>query len=173
MYPGDRWTVGKPHDTASAIARYEHDADQIADPALRPRTQRERVDAPTLTEAGQIFRRRINALTHPLLIRARLAWSCYYNRAGFGVGRLANLAKLATCRVEPARLFVTDLGQAFTLDLSQGLQAADIPREACDIMLSSASLLYCLRFDWGGETLHVNGCWQLEGRRADGVPTDF
>ena len=32
---------------------------------------------------------------------------------------------------------------------------ADIPREACDIMLSSASLLYCLKF----ETLYINGCF--------------
>jgi hypothetical protein len=122
MYPGDQWTVGEPHDTASAIARYEHDTAQIADPTLRPRTQRERVDASTLTEAGWIFRRRLNALTHPLLVRARLAWSCYHNRAGFFVGRLANLSKLATFRVEPARLFVTDLGKAFTLDLNRGLQ---------------------------------------------------
>lgn len=62
--------------------------------------------------------------------------------------------------MEPARVFVTDLGQAFTLDLSRGLQAADVPREACDITLSSASLLYCLKFDWGGDTLYVNGCFQ-------------
>jgi len=27
-------------------------------------------------------------------------------------------------------------------------------------MLSSASLAYCFRFDWGGETLYVNGCFQ-------------
>ena len=173
MYPGDRWTIGEPHDTASAIARYEHDAYQIADAALRPRTQRERVDAPTLIEAGQIFRRRMNALTYPLLVRARLAWNCYHNRAGFGVGRLANLAKLATLHVEPARLFLTDLGRAFTLDPSRGLQAADIPREACDIMLSSASLMYCLKFDWGGETLYVNGCFQENGNRKDVAPMAY
>jgi hypothetical protein len=51
-------------------------------------------------------------------------------------------------------------GQPGSLDLNRGLQGADIPREACDIMLSSASLLYCLKFDWGGETLYVNGCFQ-------------
>jgi L-ascorbate metabolism protein UlaG (beta-lactamase superfamily) len=160
MYPGDRWIVGEPHETASAIARYERDMEQIADPTLRPRTQRERVDATVLAEAGQSFRRRLNALTHPLLVRARLASRCYRNRSAFRVGRLANLAKLAMLHVEPARLFVTDLGQAFTMDLNRGLQGANIPRDACDIMLSSASLLYCLKFDWGGETLYVNGCFQ-------------
>jgi hypothetical protein len=115
----------------------------------------------------------MNALTHPLLVRARLAWNCYHNRAGFGVGRLANLAKLATLHVEPARLFLTDLGRAFTLDPSRGLQAADIPREACDIMLSSASLMYCLKFDWGGETLYVNGCFQENGNRKDVAPMAY
>jgi len=109
MYPGDRWVVGEPHDTASAIARYEHDAEQIADPTLRLRTQRERVDAATLTQAGQTFRRRLSALTHPTLVRARLAWRCYHNRADLRVSRLSNLAKLAMLHVEPARLFVTDL----------------------------------------------------------------
>jgi len=124
MYPGDRWVVGEPHDTASAIARYEHDAEQIADPTLRLRTQRERVDAATLTQAGQTFRRRLSALTHPTLVRARLAWRCYHNRADLRVSRLSNLAKLAMLHVEPARLFVTDLDQAFTLDLNRGLQEA-------------------------------------------------
>jgi hypothetical protein len=75
--------------------------------------------------------------------------------------------------VEPARLFVTDLDQAFTLDLRRGLQAAAIPREACDIMLSSASLLYCLKFDWGGETLYVNGCFQENGNWKAVAPMSY
>ena len=73
---------------------------------------------------------------------------------------MSNLLQLACAYVEPARLFVTDLGQAFTFDLRGGLQPIDIPGDACDIMLSSASLAYCFRFDWGGETLYVNGCFQ-------------
>ena len=160
MYPGDRWAVGAPHDSASAISRFENDARQIADPALRPRTRREVVDAKTLIEAGQGYRRRLLGLAHPLLVRIYLARESYENRTGFGVGRVANLLKLARLYVEPARLFVSDLSQAFTFDLDRGLQPAGIPRDACDIMLSSASLAYCFRFDWGGETLYVNGCFQ-------------
>jgi hypothetical protein len=43
-------------------------------------------------------------------------------------------------------------------------------------MLSSASLLYCLKFDWGRKTLRqwlLPGKPQLEGRRAVAYTTDF
>jgi hypothetical protein len=158
MYPGDRWTVGEPHDSSAAISRFEKDARQIADPALRPRTRRDVVDAKALIEAGQGYRRRLLAVSHPLLVRLYLARQCYENRAAFGMGRLANLLKLARLHVEPAQLFVIDLGQAFTFDLDRGLQPAGIPRDACDIAVALARLRF--RFDWGGETLFVNGCFQ-------------
>jgi hypothetical protein len=160
MYPADRWTIGEPHDSAAAIARFERDMARLDDPALSPRTPREVVEVQALIDAGQSYRRRLLAIGPRLLVRAYLAWQCYENRAGFGEGRLANLARLATLHIEPARLFVTDLGQAFTFDLDRGLQPLDAPRETCDIMLTSASLAYCFRFDWGGETLFVNGCFQ-------------
>lgn len=160
MYPGDRWTVGEAHDSAAAISRYEEDLALISNPAARPRTRREVVDAKTLIEAGEGYRRRLVAVGHPLLVRIYLAWQCYENRAGFGVGRVSNLLQLARAHVEPARLFVTDLGKAFTFDLDRGLQPIDIPGDACDIMLSSSSLAFCFKFDWGGETLYVNGCFQ-------------
>ena len=160
MYPGDRWTVGAPHDSTAAIARYERDIAQIADPASRPRTRRELVDAQALIQAGDAFRRRLLAVGPPLLVRMYLAWQSYENRAGFGVGPLANAIKLASGSVESARIFVTDLGQAFTFDLERALQPANYDRSECDLMLSSASLAYCFKFDWGGETLYVNGCFQ-------------
>src|SRR5262249_37861114 len=39
LYPGDTWTVGKPHDSAAAIERYE----QAWDPAQRPLLRSESV----------------------------------------------------------------------------------------------------------------------------------
>jgi len=160
MYPGDRWIVGKPHDSAAAISRYEGDFAKVADPAVRPRTRRNVIDAKTLIEAGNEHRRRLLALGQPLLVRAYLARQCYINRTALGVGRFSNLLKLARGYIEPARLFVADLNQAFTFDLGRGLQPIDVSRDACDILLSSASLAYCFRFPWGGETLFVNGCFQ-------------
>ena len=160
MYPGDRWIVGEPHDSAAAISRYERDLVQASDPAIRPRTRRKVIDAKTLIEAGAEHRRRLLALGQPLLIRAYLARYCYRNRTSFGVGRLTNLLKLAYGHIEPTRLFVADLDQAFAFDVRHGLQPIDACRDACDIIVSSASLAYCFRFPWGGETLYVNGCFQ-------------
>jgi len=160
MYPGDRWTVGEPHDSTAAISRYERDVAQIASPEIRPRTRRNVVNAATLIKAGQEYRRRLLALGQPLLVRTYLARQCYSNRASFGTGRFSNLLKLACGYIEPARLFVTDLEQAFTFDLERGLHPVDLSGDACDIMLPSASLAYCFRFPWGGETLYVNGCFQ-------------
>ncbi|HEY4368347.1 MAG TPA: MBL fold metallo-hydrolase [Steroidobacteraceae bacterium] len=160
MYPGDRWTVGEPHDSAAAITRFEEEEARIANPASAPLTRRDAVDAQALIAAGERYRRRLIALAPPPLVRLYLAWDSYRARASFGVGRLSNLVKLARADVECARLFVTDLDQAFVFDLGRGLQPADIPRDRCDITLSSASLAYCFQFDWGGETLYVNGCFQ-------------
>jgi UDP-MurNAc hydroxylase len=116
MYPGDRWTVGEFHDSAAAILRFEQDIAQIADPTIRPRTRRDVVDAKDLIELGQGFRHRLIAVAHPLLVRIYLARKSYGTRARFGVGRFSNLLQLARAYVEPAKLFVTDLDQAFTFD---------------------------------------------------------
>lgn len=175
MYPGDRWVVGDTHHSVSAISRFEQDFAQIADAAIRPRTRRNAIGAKTLIEKGYEYRRRLLALGPSLLVRAYLAWQCYSNRTGFGIGRLSNLLKLALAHVEPARLFVTDLDQAFTFDLKHGLQPIDISHNACDIMLPSASLVYCFTFPWGNAIRKrmLPGKQRLEKRWADGISEPF
>ena len=160
MYPGDRWTVGEPHDSAAAVAKFERDVERITDRKLRPRIRREVVDAAVLVEQGQEFRRRLGSIAHPLLVRGYLAYRCYQNRVRFRIGPLRNLLLLFRAHVEPAHMYLTDLDRAFTFDLRRGLQPTSMPSADCDIMLSSASLSYCFRFDWGGETLQVNGCFR-------------
>ncbi len=159
MYPGDRWTVGEPHDSSAAISRFEQDSTRIADPAVTPRTRHAVVDVQALVAAGARYRDRLLALAPAPLVRLYLALQSYQDSGAFRGKRLGSLVRLATLRAEPARLFVTDLNQAFTFDLS-GLEPSSMAREACDIMLTSASLAYCFQFDWGGETLYVNGCFQ-------------
>jgi hypothetical protein len=167
MYPGDHWTVGEAHDSTAAIDRFEQDAARLADPTIMPRTRRAVVDAQALVAAGERCRTRLLALAPPPLVRIYLAVQSYQDSAGFGGRRLERLLNLARFHAEPARLFLTDLNQAFTFDLTNGLKPSTIPRDACDIMLTSASLAYCFQFDWGGETLYVNGCFQEnEGWRS-------
>lgn len=160
MYPGDKWIVGHEYDLSDALVRYAKDAFEIASPSLRPRTRHDLVDGKTLLELGQEYRRKLRTMADPFIVRLYLAWQSYLNRSLLGVGRIPNVLRLITARVEPARLFVTDLGSAFTFDFGRGLQPADLTRASCDIALPSASLAYCLKFPWGGETLYINGCFQ-------------
>ena len=124
------------------------------------RTRHDLVDENTLIELGKDFRRKLLTLADPLLVRVHLAWHCYKNRSYQGVPRALNIIQLIGGHVQPARLFVTDLGRAFTFDLRRGLQPSDLTQSSSDISLPSASLAYCLKFPWGGDTLYVNGCFQ-------------
>ncbi len=62
--------------------------------------------------------------------------------------------------LQPIRFFVTDLQQAFQFSFRDGLMLDDVSPCECDLGLRSDSLRYCLTFDWGFNTLHVNGCFE-------------
>lgn len=160
MYPGDRWTVGLDHDSEHAVVRFEADKAALGDPMRYPLTRHETVDKAVLIEAGQSFRQRLMGVGDPLLVRIYLALQSYRNRSDMRADRISNLLQLATLSVDRATIYVTDLGQAFAFDLTRGLYAIDEPASACDIQLVSASLAYFFNFNWGGETLYVNGCFQ-------------
>jgi UDP-MurNAc hydroxylase len=61
---------------------------------------------------------------------------------------------LLLLRVPATRVHVTDHAKIYLLSLRGLTEADDGP---ADVALSSAALLYCLRNDWGGETLSING----------------
>jgi UDP-MurNAc hydroxylase len=70
---------------------------------------------------------------------------------------------LLLLKIPVARIFVTDYDEYFMLSL-RGLTTAK--RGLADISLSSAALFYCLKNDWGGETLFINGRFE-EPRGGD------
>jgi hypothetical protein len=53
---------------------------------------------------------------------------------------------------------VTDYGEHFSLSL-RGLTRAN--KQLADVSLSASALLYCLKNDWGGETLFINGRFEV------------
>lgn len=61
-------------------------------------------------------------------------------------------------RVPTTHIFLTDYGESFSLSL-RGLTPAK--RIVTDVSLSSSALLYCLKNDWGGETLFINGRFEV------------
>ncbi len=55
------------------------------------------------------------------------------------------------------KIYIWDYNQAYILNGLKGLQEIKENEECCDIKMSSDSLHYFFRFEWGGDTLNVNG----------------
>jgi L-ascorbate metabolism protein UlaG (beta-lactamase superfamily) len=169
LYPGDAWEVGEAHRNDDALARWAAEYRSIP---TRERRAAKPVPLDELAALSGRFCARLNGAIRPWRLRLRLARmnAAYQRRAHPGLaGRLrAGLAWLAL-RPRPARVWLTDLDRAATFDLRSGLAAADLPREACDVSLSSDSLAYAFRFLWGGSALQINGRFH-EHHREGRVP---
>jgi UDP-MurNAc hydroxylase len=68
-----------------------------------------------------------------------------------------------------ATAYLTDKDQTAVLSCD-ALRLSSRRAKNADIHLGSDSLAYCLRFGWGGDTLHVNGRYQVP---VDGNPSRF
>jgi len=169
MYPGDVWTVGETFDSDAAIARYARDV-----AALPSRVPYRSTSVP-ITDLQQIaarFTARLKAGVSPLRLRLRAAklnalhQLRVHRQHRLGRWLVAGL-QVGLLRKRPARIWVTDHRASATFDLIGGLQPSGLPRDRCDVELSSAALAYAFRFLWGGETLQVNGRFneiQADGR---------
>ena len=95
------------------------------------------VDLPRLKDAATAFIRKSNYKNNTLLLKA----------------------------LPPAVVRLNDLGIDVELSYRDGLR--QVTARQPDIVTSSDSLNYCLQFDWGGDTLAVNGRYQtLPGGNA-------
>jgi UDP-MurNAc hydroxylase len=61
--------------------------------------------------------------------------------------------------LQPAVICLSDLGIDVEFSYRRGLQR--VTGKCPDIVMSSDSLHYCLLYDWGGDTLAVNGRYQI------------
>ena len=59
----------------------------------------------------------------------------------------------------PAQIRISDLGLDVELSFRRGM--VETKGKQLDIVLSSNSLSYCFKTDWGGETLQINGRFQV------------
>ena len=137
MYPGDRWQVGDAHDSRRAVERYERDLHAMLG------GERQLVQAPIhdfdeLVAAGHEFRRRL-----------------------LSADGLALMARVMLGSVPATSIYLEDLGQAANYSLSRGLRRTTTGRGRCDVALTSDALSYMFRHMWGGETLRINGRFQV------------
>ncbi|MGE0488313.1 MAG: MBL fold metallo-hydrolase [Vulcanimicrobiota bacterium] len=140
LYPGDEWQAGEPHDPWPAVARYGLELASLAQ--RQKRASGPSVSHEKLAEAADQLVGRVRDRNH--LPALRLAY-----RLNF---------------FKPVQLYLTDHRRAYRLDLLTGLHPTPMAAEECDLWMHSESLEFALRFEWGAETLHVNGRFRSLGR---------
>jgi L-ascorbate metabolism protein UlaG (beta-lactamase superfamily) len=140
LYPGDRWTVGTSHDNTSALSRYRDDYAGLPDRAYRSPTK-------SLSEAE------LQASCKAYLTRLR-------SKNNFTLIRLARLLPLVRA-FQPFAIRVTDLGAVFRFDMLKGLEKLP-DGSPWDVSMHSECLDYVFRFDWGYDTLTVNGRFRAD-----------
>jgi L-ascorbate metabolism protein UlaG (beta-lactamase superfamily) len=129
IVPGDKWSPGEPHTNAQALARY---ADAQAVP-FTPNVSKSIPLADIMQLAGTYHERML----------------AKHNRAFVIIASALGLMPRITFRL-------TDLKQNVSFDWRNGPQYVSEAVEP-DITLHSDSLAYLFRFDWGLDTLFVNG----------------
>jgi hypothetical protein len=136
LFPGDKWSPGEPRDNAAALARYAE-----ADVAPFTPGKSQSVSFTELKALADSYRDRMLATHSRALVMTASA-------VGF---------------MPPISFQITDLQKTFSFDWANGLRPCET--SAPDITLHSDSLAYVFRFDWGLDTLFVNGRFH-SGRRG-------
>jgi hypothetical protein len=135
LYPGDSWTVGDPHDDASACERYRADYARVPE---RPLHRSASVPLDALAAAAQAYIQRIR---------------------GANTGWLLDLLRrnpvLPTLRPLDIHLWDLDVDVRFSFENGLERIAGRDPRY--DLRMGSDSLAFLFRQAWGIDTLTVNG----------------
>jgi hypothetical protein len=134
FYPGDEWDLRAPVDSESALARYRADYEAARS---RPKHRSEKVSVEELESLAaryleRIRRRNNRFLTH-LLSGPPLPF------------------------FSPLTIYLRDLDRTVDFDLRQGLRPSARPQSAAELWTDAENLAFVFRFDWGADTLYVNG----------------
>lgn len=137
MYPGDKWMVGAEHDGSEALRKYNEDY-------KRGVVALHKSESVAWSELEQIAKK------HLAKLRAKNEWLFV---------RLAALPPVRLfCTVT---VFVTDYNQAVRFDIFRGIaRVPEVKSPEADIAMSSASLAFVLKNDFGFDTLYVNACFR-------------
>jgi hypothetical protein len=134
LYPGEKWQIGESHDSFASIRKYDRDYHRIYGNPDLTHTEKRRLHE--IEEAAHGFRKQI-------------------------VDQVGRSVLLYLILLKPLKIYLTDYQQSFRFCFLKGLQKAQTAFEENDISMSSDALLYCFRFLWGFNTLHVNGRFEI------------
>jgi hypothetical protein len=135
LYPGDIWNIGDTHDASRAIELYERDG---ADVSRRAFAAAIPTPFPTIQEAAKEFCSRLR--------RRNMLWT---------------LKPLQWLRLlVPIRIYLGDCDRTVSFDMFSGVTDLGQGAHSPDIEMSGESLLFALKFDYGFDTLLINGRFQ-------------
>jgi len=129
LYPGETWGVGQQHDSSSSVQKYVGDHDSIEGPLVFTQP----VDKETLHVTASEFHERI---------KKKVAYLSFLKLTGV---------------VKPLRVYVTDHQAAYQLGIAQFDDLPDVNKSDCGMSMSSETLNFCMKFDFGFNTTAVNG----------------
>lgn len=127
LYPGDVWTLGDKHDSTAALERYQQDYQTAL--SSPPTHQTKSASLENLITSAQSFFTRARKRNNPCVLKM----------------------------IPPSNVLVTDMGVTFRISFGEGLSVVKASNAKADIAISSEALAYCLAYDWGCETLAING----------------
>lgn len=136
LYPEERWTVGEPHDNEVSLSLYDLDYNL----EQKPLHQSESVPFEQLALLARDYRERMTMQNSRLLIWLMASPPLNY--------------------FEPVHFYLTDLKTSVLFSIQSGLQKASGHDSEADVRLSSESLAYIFQYDWGFDTLTINGRFQ-------------
>ena len=132
LRPGDTWSVGADHDPTIALDWYRERGDVSAFELVASESVPLDEILHLGTELAARNRDRNNRVLMAALVRAR------------------------SRRLKPVTIRLWDLETVVRFSPTAGLEPAGIEAEP-DVAMHSSSLAYVLRFDWGLDTLLING----------------
>jgi L-ascorbate metabolism protein UlaG (beta-lactamase superfamily) len=133
LYPGEEWEVAAPHDNEESLRQYDRDHDL----AVKPFVTSPPVPVAELVPLAEAYVERIASRNSRMMI--------------------ALMALPPLRYFQSLELYLTDLEQAIVFDPRRGMHISRATSRPPDAALSSESLAYIFRHDWGYETLEVNG----------------
>jgi len=133
LYPNEEWTLGEQHDNDQSIAKYNEDLKDI------PNRERFSSDNVSMDE--------INTTVDKVIERVKAENSTVFIKLFY----LLRLFKRPL-------IYLIDKDEVYKFDILSGITRMDgIAQSEADIAMHSESLNYALGFDWGGNTLQING----------------
>lgn len=132
LYPGDRYQLGQPHDSRTAIKAYTADFARLDRPLDVPATSVPLAEIENLSKQEQVRLVRKNSLW---MLRP-LHW---------------------VRKIRPVSIYLSDIEEGIVYSMFGGIVETGVVRDRCELICDSRSFANMLKSGYGYSTLAING----------------